>query len=934
MENNFYDFAFKIDELIEEYSQTNLKEIESYFEYEGVYEYFLKKLASSSNPSPWLKHLKEKGYFDPENNPPPQEVLDKKGYFTIPYWNVLRYLENVAVRNVENPSNEITELLLEIIDSIVNYWNEEGKKTENYRTDWILAKIIFKLPLEKITEKHIDFIEMSLKSKWDTTLLSSEISKTVLPKLIDNNAKKLLLKLIDVILGSHKTEGELTEKYTSVMDNFWLNEALKKHKPAIAELCGIEAAEIALSKMHVIINEDKSQFNTIWIPAIENHPQTHFPDKYECQLVHFVRDMFELSTPDQVKGKINGLIKEEHPIFKRIAIHIINYYYEELNELFWNWGGNPLDENWLKHELYELFRNNCLSFTDSQIKKVLNWIESKDYYIADEIKNDKERIEKMLAYKKKEWLSSLLETKNPEVISLHEKYNQMNPTNLDHPSFETWSEAAIGWPGMIEEFEFLDKSNEEIAEYLVSFKEKKEEGKLSELGLRDALRNCVSENSKKFAIDMNPFLNAQRIYQNALLWGLSEAWHAKKDFPWEGLLNFMSQIIASNGFWDEDYHDMVSWVASLIEDGTTNDDHAFDAEFLPQAEKILLTLAEKTESDLPDMGDLVSSVLNSSKGKIFSAMVNYSLRYARLFKKDREDRWTESIKEDFTKRLDREIEQSLEFSVILGEYLANLYYLDEKWVSDNINLIFPKNIDVHWGAAFTGYLFYSPIVYKNLYFLLRENSHYTKALQTHFRDDHITERFVQHTCIGYLEDLEKLDDETSLISRMINNKNVNQFSDIVSFFWMLRDKLTEKIKAKVKPLWKELFGVLSQEENETDYQKVISNLSRWLSLIDCIDEQVLEWLKLSAKYILVNFDSIFFIEYLLNHTSKTPAEVGEIYLEMLNAGRYPDYKKEDIQKIVQTLYEQNQKKIADRICNLYGAKGFDFLRDIYREFQH
>jgi hypothetical protein len=52
-------------------------------------DHFFKKLASTNNPFPWLILLKDKGYFNPENNPPPQKVPDTEGIFTIPFWNVL-----------------------------------------------------------------------------------------------------------------------------------------------------------------------------------------------------------------------------------------------------------------------------------------------------------------------------------------------------------------------------------------------------------------------------------------------------------------------------------------------------------------------------------------------------------------------------------------------------------------------------------------------------------------------------------------------------------------------------------------------------------------------------------------------------------------------------------------------------------------------------
>jgi hypothetical protein len=933
-----YDSYNEIEKTVNNYDKDKADRIFQMIQNDKPQEnYLFGKLASSSDPFPWLKPLRENNYFNSANNPPPQEAPDRKGYFTIPYWNVLGYLENVAIQNTKNLSDEITKNLIEIVDSIISYRDTTGDRIKNYHTDWIIIKVIFTLPIEKVTNEHIEFIGTALKSKWGTILVAAEIGKTVLPKLIDCKSTERILELLGVILDYNKVEGGITDKYTSVIDNYWLNEALKIHKLKISELCGIEAAKVALEKMRNIINEDDSQFNSVWIPAIEDHPQTSFPDRYECQLVHFVRDMYERSNPSDIKEEISSLLKKEHPIFKRIAIHIINYHYDELHELFWNWKGNPLDEHWLKHELYELLKAKCISFSKEQIRKVLGWIESKEYYIPDEIKEDNEQVEKRIAYRKREWLLALLETKDSNVNASYEKYQQINSTEIDHPGFDSWHYGVqVGTISPIEEANLLNKSNAEIAKYLISFKGEEHFGEPSQEGLSDTFRKCVAENPEKFSTDLKPFLKVQRLHQHALLWGLHDAWRSNKDFTWKGILDFISQIIESDDFWNKEsgegrfnYRKMIiGQIANLIEEGTRDDKHAFDEKFLPLAEKILLILAKKTESDLYDMKDLVTSVLNSSKGKIFSAMINYSLRYARLHKKEQEDKWIETIKDDFTKRLDREVESTIEFSVILGEYLQNLYYLDKKWVDNNVNRIFLKDYETHWKAAFTGYLFYSSTVYKKLYFLLKDNNHYDKGLQSEFSDNHIIERLIQHTCVGYIEGWEKLDDELSLISKLIKNNNVNQLSAIVSFFWMLRNKLTDKIKAKVKPLWKVLIQQLSKNQEDIECQKIIADLSNWLCLVDEIDEETVEWLKLSAKY-QVEYNTIFFIEYLLQHVEHTPDRVGDIYLEMLESDIYPEYKKEYIQEIVKKLYDQQQKPVADKICNLYGARGYDFLKEIF-----
>ena len=943
MKCNFYEISFKIDELIQNYSLENLKKITQYFKCEGIESYFFKKLASSPNSFPWLQPLKERGYFDPQNNPLPQEVHGKKGYFFIPEWNILEYLENVAAKNKKTPSKEITNTLLEIIDSIIKFRDKTGKRIDNYRTDWKIVKIIFLLPIDKITEEHIGLLETALKTEWDSSLIASEIGETVLPKLINEKAKDLLLQLLNFILDYKKVKGnpifgeEESYEYNSMLNEYWLRKTITKYKKKIAGLCGIEAAEIALKKIKAIVNESKQQFNNIWIPTIEENLQTFFPERYECQLVYFVRDMFEFSEPQKMKEKIRNLLKEEHPIFKRIAFHTIDFHYEKLKDLFWNLDNNPLEEKYANHEVYELLKNNSSSFSEEEINKALQWIESKKYYIPQDIKDDKDQIEKILAYRKKEWLSALLATKDKDVISSYKKYDQINPSSFEHPGFSLGIETKEEHEPPIEESKLLEMTNEEIVKYLNDINNGTKETDMQ--GVLDVLSSCVSKNPEKFTNNIKPFLKAQRMYQYALIAGLNEAWDLKKKIEWQSIIDFVSQIITSSDFWNEDYkgYDYKNWlisdIARLIENGVKGKDNLLDTKLLPKAENVLLILAQKTKSDLTDMNDIITSVLNSAKGKVFSAMISYSLRYAYLQKKDSKGKWKNSIKKDFTKRLDRKFETSLEFSVILGEYLASLYWLDKDWVVENINKIFPKNNDDHWEAAFTAYLFYSPRVYRDLYFLLRENEHYTKAIKTEFNDSHITERLVHHICIGYLEDWEKLEDKESLIFQLIENKNINQLSAIVNFLWILRERFNSDVKKeKIIPLWRRLYNLAKENEEDSEYQKLISNLSKWLLLVDEINDEVFEWLKLSAKYIDRGSSLPFFIENLSMHVTKTPKKVGKIYLEMLNANIYPDYEKESIQKTVRILYDQGYREIANSICNSYGEKGFEFLRKTYIKY--
>ena len=206
-------------------SEPILETLSNLLKVEARHSYFFKNLKSLY----WLRPLKEKGFFGPQNNPQPQAVPDQPGYYTIPHWSVLDYLEHLASKNLEEPSDQITDALVEIVNSIIDY-REDGKRIDNYRTDWIMVKIISTFPVERIEDNHIEFVRASLKSSWPSTLVAAGIGKSLLAHLIKNEAKSLLLKLLEVMFD-YDTERKLDDaKYKSLMDKYWLFDALKKHK--------------------------------------------------------------------------------------------------------------------------------------------------------------------------------------------------------------------------------------------------------------------------------------------------------------------------------------------------------------------------------------------------------------------------------------------------------------------------------------------------------------------------------------------------------------------------------------------------------------------------------------------------------------------------------------------------------------------------------
>ena len=134
-------------------------------------------------------------------------------------------------------------------------------------------------------------------------------------------------------------------------------------------------------------------------------------------------------------------------------------------------------------------------------------------------------------------------------------------------------------------------------------------------------------------------------------------------------------------------------------------------------------------------------------------------------------------------------------------------------------------------------------------------------------------------------------------------------------------------------MWQKLHEILLPAKEDTGFRSALGNLHTWLCLVDTIDDQVCHWLKTSVDCLDHSWDAHLLVEYLATHVDKSSAKVGEIYLYMLGKDLYPDYEKEHIRSIIRALYQNALKEQADRICNLYLAKGYDFLRDLWEENQ-
>ena len=323
--------------------------------------YFFRKLEFPA----WLEPLKEDGWFDPDRNPMPQESPDQPGYYYSPRWHALEYVVKIST----HPECPI-DTLVNIVNAITD---ESRERIDNGRTDLDTVKIIGTLPIDQIEPQHITFMEAALKSIQKYGLMDQEIGQTILPKLLDGGSRELTLMLLVIILETRSIDREIRP----IMNENWLEAALKEHGQAIANLCGVEAAQIALTQIRTLAAADTSAFH--FIEHVDSDLSRLPRVDYAELVVSFTSSIFQSVEPGSIEETVQNLLQERHVIIKRIALKAITHHYSDLKHLFWEWEGNPLDEIRLEPEVSQLIQANSHTFNEGEMEQILQWIESTQY---------------------------------------------------------------------------------------------------------------------------------------------------------------------------------------------------------------------------------------------------------------------------------------------------------------------------------------------------------------------------------------------------------------------------------------------------------------------------------------------------------------------------------------------------------------------------
>ena len=451
------------------------------------------------------------------------------------------------------------------------------------------------------------------------------------------------------------------------------------------------------------------------------------------------------------------------------------------------------------------------------------------------------------------------------------------------------------------------------------------------------LKNCVINNPDKFIKDIKLLFKIDDLYKYYLLLGIFETLNKNIKIKGQDFIEYIENVINDENMWTthtENKHEQYSkYIISLILDIIENIADKKALSYLLRnnikiIRAMLLVIVDKVHI-LEDVNEpyTYDHLISSVRTKVYDALISYLYWYKLNGTKP-----DPTVTALLNKHILNKKYHTPQLFYSIGNKLLLIYFLNKQFLTKQFSRSSGLTKSSHWEIAFKTYLNRYMLIYEELYKLFKSKGLYGHVIKRGFDNEHTNKQLTYHVCLGYINNWEDLKNKNNLIGKLINQGNNIFYSAIIDFFLDLErnNKLTKKDRLKVKLLWKIIYDKLSKDEIK--YKDIISELSGWLRVIPKIDEDFIPIINLSLKYVDENLTASQVVEDLLRFVNKQPKVVGSLMLNMMKAKIIPRYDENDIIKLVDSLFVNKQKQVANEICDIYGENNCFFLRDISTKY--
>lgn len=901
----------------------------------------------------FFDHLQAAGLFDASRTPGPQPASEP-GSVWLPYWPPLDYLEACGRLARESQDAKLASKLLGIIRLCSNASEPDGSPRHNYHTARKFAEILGLLPTSLIRISDIDLIPRWLSDPYDRGLVCNALDRGLMTGLLSSPATDDWTKAVRIIyhcteLRKVKEDDELT----TVVDDYWLKELIDHHSPMLGEKAGASAAGVFIERLAEIFGAGtRKTHGYLFRPAIEDHPQNHDWHGPENLCVEGLRNVllsWVSASPESSKETVSALLRGELEIARRIAIHVINQRWGDLNEIFITSIGPDLFRSGHLHELYQLLSSRFHGMNAEQQGSVLDAIEQLN---IPKTTDDDERLRRIV---KRNWLSALQGKGNERADQWYAKLgNGDDGVGVSaHPDFHSYMESSWGdGPSPYQPMELLAIAQTgSLVEVLNEFKQTDRWNGPTTRALVSALEAAVAEEPALFVSCLPAFLHANRPYQYGILNGLKQAWERSAKTPsnldwsdaWNNILDFLYELISPLSFWtepieaDADFCPSRDWIPSVIADfmraGTRDDKHAYPPELLPKALVLIQVLLERAEAIATPGDDPMHMAINSPKGKAVQALFNHALRQCRMSDRasgSHERSW-DALQPIFVRELEKTKGQNFEFSTLAASYLANLQYMSEAWLVESIRQLFPREFPDNFDSAIGGLAYSEPT--KVIYRLLVDAGVVDLALQKYKGEGRLKDRLIERIALAYLWGEEELD--SPRFTWWFENSDMHALAAASHFFWSVsKQQLIDEQVERIMQFWQMCVEVTRRGRAPSD--QLLSSLSRLACYVRSIgtNEEIL--LTSVAPYAHIGHNADWFIEAMERLANDNPQAVSRL-LNILLDTHQPTFDFEDRLKSIALKFSEQQMrdeaiKLVDRLRRLRGmAELFDQLTNARQE---
>ncbi len=420
----------------------------------------------------------------------------------------------------------------------------------------------------------------------------------------------------------------------------------------------------------------------------------------------------------------------------------------------------------------DCWRDIIFGFDKVEVTRLMLWINELEYQTAEKL--DEHTLEKYNAFQKLEWTIALKEIHynfDAVVGTLYQKFkNYTDGFELGtQVCYSFYSEISSG-----REYDIVRIIDKPVMEVIGLLADPSSWKGYNNLGLQHDIREYVLARSDKVMETLDQFYDIPISYLYNFLDGIRALISQKARLDLNKLYFFFDHL--ANGrkdLWDfeEDEREKssaINMIAWLIRSLATQDELPIESGLVRKGIALLIRLEFRYTPRVTFQNkDQSTDIINTTRGKIYDAMINSCLREVKM-ERPGEPYWNTDIENLFSARA---ADGSFypEFFWSVGFYTAQISYLNFEWLRANKSVVFKNHEALGGDIAFCGYLLLTSGLYSNLFTLLQDR--YEAALSILTEPGIIMQRMVEHIFLAFWFDI----DESELLKLMLEKRNPLHF---------------------------------------------------------------------------------------------------------------------------------------------------------------